>query len=272
MKTIFEYKDYADYLNDWIISRPKKGRGIKKEISLALNCHPTHITAVFKKKNHLTLEQAAKLIRYLALSDLEGNFFLGMVEKERAGNQELRDLVEWKQERIKKEWTALRRFKPKRFEFSDEDKAVYYGNWYFSAIRILLAIPKFQNEQALIDHLKISPKQVREALNFFLERGFITKDGDSYRPDFGKLTSGAGAGSIFQKNHHKNWRSQGLVSIDNKRKSDLHLTHLFSISKKDMAQIREKLIWTVQEIAKTVEHSKDEEAGCICLDFFHIPS
>ena len=272
MKTIFEYKDYADYLNDWIISRPKKGRGIRREISLSLNCHPTHITQVFKKRAHLTLEQAAKLIRYLALSDLEGNYFLGMVEKARAGNQELRDLIDWKQERIKKEWTALRRFKPKRFEFSDEDKAVYYGNWFYAGIRILLSIPKYQNEFAIAEQLKIPPKKVREALNFFLEKGFVTKEGDCYQADFGKLTSGAGAGSIFQKNHHKNWRAQGLVSLDNKKKNDLHLTHLFSISKKDMGLVREKLINSIQEITKTVEKSKDEEAGCICLDLFQLTS
>ena len=95
MKTIFEYEDYADYLNDWVTSRPKKGRGIKREISHSLNCHPTHITQVFKKKTHFTLEQTAKIVRYLALSDLEGNFFLGMVEKARAGNQELRELIDF---------------------------------------------------------------------------------------------------------------------------------------------------------------------------------
>lgn len=272
MKTIFEYYDYADYLNDWVLSRPKKGRGIKKEVSLALSCHPTHITQVFKKKTHLTLEQAAKLIRYLALSDLEGNFFLGMVEKARAGNQELRDLIDWKQERIKKEWTALKRFKPKKFEFSQEDKQSYYGNWYFAATRILLSIPKYQNEQDISNQLKIPAKKVREALNFFLERGFVTKDGDKYLADFGKLTSGAGPGSIYQKNHHKNWRAQSLLSMDIKKKDDLHLTHLFSISKKDLSKIREKLISSIQEIAKTVEKSKDEEAGCICLDFFQITS
>ncbi|RLA62210.1 MAG: hypothetical protein DRQ88_08550 [Epsilonproteobacteria bacterium] len=270
MKTIFEYEDYADYLNDWIISRPKKGRGIKKEISLFLNCHPTHITQVFKKKTHLTLEQAAKLVRYLSLSDLEGGFFLGMVEKARAGNQELRDLIGWKQDKIKKEWTALKRFKPNKFEFSDEDKEVYYGNWFYAATRIILSIPKYQNEHAISEQLKISPKKVREALNFFLEKGFITKEGDNYRANFGKLTSGAGAGSIFQKNHHKNWRAQGLISIDDKKKDDLHLTHLFSIAKKDLPIVREQLINSIQEIAKTVEKSKDEDAGCICLDFFQI--
>jgi len=270
MKAIFQFEDYADYLNEWILSRPKKGRGLKREISVSLSCHPTHITQVFKKKTHLTLEQAAKLIKYLDLSDIEGGYFLGMVEKGRAGNQELRDLIDWKQERIKKEWTALQRFKPKKFEFSLEDKATYYGKWYFAATRILLSIPKLQNAEMIASQLKIPKKEARESLNFFLEKGLVTKEGDRYLPDFGKLTSGAGAGTIFQKNHHKNWRTQALVSFDEKKKDDLHLTHLFSISKKDMPQVREKLIKAIEDIAGTVEMSKDEEAGCICLDLFQI--
>ena len=75
MEKILQYSDYIDFLSDWISSRPKKGHGVKSKMSNCIGSVPAQITQVLKKEVHLTPDQAAKMITFLELSNLEGEFF-----------------------------------------------------------------------------------------------------------------------------------------------------------------------------------------------------
>ena len=76
MDPIYKYTNYTDYLNDWIASKPKNGRGQKFRMAKYIGCIPAHVTNVLKKDQHFTLDQAAKVITFVELSKLDVNTFL----------------------------------------------------------------------------------------------------------------------------------------------------------------------------------------------------
>ena len=115
MDDIFKYSDYQKYLNDWIESKPRKGRGIKLDLAKFLGITPGHVSKILNQDIHLTPDQAAKLISYLDLSEIEGKYFLSLVEMARAGSVELREIIRDRLDGFKKEWyTPSQAWTPKK--------------------------------------------------------------------------------------------------------------------------------------------------------------
>ena len=170
MKDVSYYLDYTEFLKDWILSRPRKGHGVKVRMAQHLGCIPTQITKVLKREIHLTLDQAAKLTSFLELSQLEGHYFFGLVELGRAGSMEMKSLVQERLDELKINLQEKERFADEIHELSGADYEIYYEKWYFSAIEMLSAISKFQTVDSLSEHLNLPKKEVLKVLNFLVKK------------------------------------------------------------------------------------------------------
>jgi hypothetical protein len=58
MKTIFDYRDYKDYLQDYIARLPAKGHGFRVEMARALGIHNAYVSQVLNTGAHFSPEQA----------------------------------------------------------------------------------------------------------------------------------------------------------------------------------------------------------------------
>ena len=90
LKAIFEYTDYKAFLESWIASRPQGGRGIKSKMAQAMRCQLAYLSQVLNGPAHLSLEQAEALNGILDHSHEEGDFFLLLLQRARAGTPGLR--------------------------------------------------------------------------------------------------------------------------------------------------------------------------------------
>ena len=68
--------------------------------------------------------------------------------------------------------------------------------------------------------------------------------------------------------HHTNWRMQAIRSLDLKQPEDLHYSAVVTLSKKDAALIKERLLSEMQKHLETISKSPEEEAYVYCFDFF----
>lgn len=270
MIVVFEYDDYVNFLSDWITSRPKKGRGIKTEMAHYMGCLPAHITKVLNRNVHLTLEQAAKVLPYLELSSLEGHYFLGLVELGRAGNKELREMVQERLEELKTKIQDPRRVGGHELEFSHKEKNIYYSSWHYHAVEILTSLPKFQTLEALSKCMGISKNDVMKVLNFLIEKGLIKRVEDKFVLSKLQLNYNVDPGITNIKNHHKNWRTRALISLDYKREYNINFTGVYSIPKVLVPVMRDFFIDKLMEFWNTIDEHPDDpdEPFCICLDFF----
>ena len=76
------------------------------------------------------------------------------------------------------------------------------------------------------------------------------------------------ADSPLVKNHHLNWRLKSFDFVRQVSKEELAFTAPFSVSKKDFAVIKTKILDMIQDITKIVKESEPEVVACLNFDQF----
>src|SRR5690349_16908646 len=84
---IFDFTNYKDFVVESLLSMPRRGHGQYSKIAQALGVHTTMVTHIFKGDLHLGSEQCLALTEFLGLGDLETQYFVGLVQLARAGDQ-----------------------------------------------------------------------------------------------------------------------------------------------------------------------------------------
>ena len=90
----------------------------------------------------------------------------------------------------------------KDLELSEENKAIYYSNWIYVAIRNLTAIDGYQSPTAIAERLQLPSRLVSEALDFLVRNQLcvVTEKGYSYGPAVTLVPKE----SPFVNQHHHN--------------------------------------------------------------------
>src|SRR5688500_8680007 len=88
---IFETQNYKEFVIQWVKDQPNGGKGLYQKISEAIKVHSTRVSQVFQGSVNLTLEQASDLCDFLALKEIEAEYFLVLLQFERAGTDRLRN-------------------------------------------------------------------------------------------------------------------------------------------------------------------------------------
>lgn len=268
VKTVFDYHDYKRYLSDRIESMPNHGRGERTRLADALKCHMAYISQVFNGPADLSLEQADILNEYFGHTSEEGDFFLLLVQEERAGTKSLK-------ERFKSQRKSLleqRQLLKKRLQFTDilplETQLTYYSAWYFSAIHFCVGIPKYRTREKLSEYLQLPLPTVTKALEFLVSAGLISEKGKHYERKIDRVQ--VPIDSPMNIKNHTHWRLMGLNSIELNRNEDLHSSTVITVSESDALAIREVFVKAIEEVRRITKPSKDEKLCCYTVDFFEV--
>ncbi|MGZ3712404.1 MAG: hypothetical protein ACXVBE_11645, partial [Bdellovibrionota bacterium] len=85
MISLYNFTDYRAYLLARIEAMPKRGYGQSLKLSAFLGVHSTRVSQVLKGSKIFTLEQGALTADFLGLSEDEREYFITLIELERAG-------------------------------------------------------------------------------------------------------------------------------------------------------------------------------------------
>ncbi|MCM2279993.1 MAG: TIGR02147 family protein [Oligoflexia bacterium] len=268
MNSIFEYRDYKQFILDRIASLPHQGRGIRKKLSEALNCQNTFISHVLAGNYHLSLEQAERAGRFFHLSREETEYLLLLVSHNRSGTKELGAFLEkWLEEKKQRDLELKNRLKIKA-TLDREDQAIYLSHWYYAIIHNALTIPTLRTPDAIAMRLRIDENLVRKILDFLQTRGLAVLRKGQYRATKKELHFGRDSPLLSQL--HRNFRALAVNSLDNDRKSDLHYSAVVSCSKSDVEVIKIKLTRTLEECAEIIRRSGEEDMAVINIDWFQV--
>ena len=265
---LFTFDSYKDYVNGWISNQPKSGHGLLGRLAKHLLVHPVVMSQVFRGSRDLTLEQAASVTAFVGLSDIERDYFLLLVNRDRAGTRELQAILDRQIKVLRKDSKELKtRIQHKAL--ADDQKAIFYSHWYYSAIRLSLSIPGIQSASAIAEHLSLSPELVVRVLRFLLDCGLVTKHEGQLQ--MGPSVTHVGHDSPFVARHHTNWRLQGLRALD--RNSSTSENSLFysgpmALSEFAALNIRNDVVSLIERATKVAAHSDSEVLRCLNLDWF----
>jgi hypothetical protein len=198
----------------------------------------------------------------------ESEFFVLLVQIERAGSKNLRDFFLRGLEKIRQQRTILKERLQIGEGMSELDRSRYYSSWCYTAVHILLTIPGFQDRSSLASRLGIEPSRIAEVLDFLVNAGLAQQEGDRYSAQNVRIHLGRDSPEVLK--HHTNWRIRGIHSLEKELNTELHYSSVVSLSMADTAYVKEELMKTIEQVKARVRVSKEEELFAFCVDWFRV--
>lgn len=261
--TIFDFPNYKDYL-----AERANERGSRAAWADAMGCQRGYVTSVLNGSAHLSLEQAESLARFLGFDEAEFDFFLILVQKDRAGTPQLKKHFQDKINQILKTRSELRgRYKESQI-LSLEQKMVFYSSWYIPAVHLCVSVGIVEREE-IGAKLGIPVTKVNEAFQFLQSTGFIV-DGPHGKPRAEFIETFLSDPRLITR-HHLNWRIRALQAVEANLSTDIHFSSVFSVAKEDYEKVRTVILESVDRFNKTVAMTKDEKkVACFTVDLFDL--
>ena len=228
------------------------------------------ISQIFSGPRHLTPEQACLVANFFRLGKAETHYFVNLVQLERAGTEPLREIIRDELKRSKKisRPKTTVQVVPSSNILTDQEQALFYSQWFYSAIRIATSIDELQNKAALIKHLDLSPELVNQVVTFLLETELCTEENGKLK--MGVKTTRVDPESLVAGRMHINWRLKGIEKIPNAKPDEVFRTRVVSLSKADFLTIRKMILATLEQIDAKVDVSKAEKLAALNIDWFNI--
>lgn len=264
--TVFEFENYKIFVNKRILEMPKKGRGQYRRMANFLAINSVNVSQIFKGERHLSVEQACELSEFLGLSELESQYFVALVEWERAGSARLKNVKKKLLNEIHEKSQNLKHRLKQDKQLTEETKAVFYSNWYYSGIRLLSSIKGFNSEDRIAAYFNLPLSTVNRVLEFLVQTGLCKVENGQYQ--MGPKSTHLEASSPLVTRHHMNWRVKGMEKMGNLSQDELFLSLPASLSEKAMREIRSELVKTVEHITGLIDNSKEEQLVCLNIDLF----
>ncbi len=264
--TIFDHSNYKEYIKKLIAQMPRKGRGQLSKLAQELTVNSTVISQIFKGDRHLSPEQGLKVSKYFGFNELEEKYFITLIHKERAGTKNLSDFYKKEEKKLLLKAQQVKTRIQKHKVISEEHKAQFYSEWYYSGIRMLSALPTHNTIDDFADYFNLNRGLVTKVLDLLISTGLCIEENG--RISVGPQNTHIDNKSLFVNSHRRNWKLKSLQAMNNNNDSDLFYSSPMSLSKEDRLKIREELLQAIDKVLKKVHKSKEEELVCLNIDWF----
>lgn len=237
-------------------------------LSNYLGVHSTLVSQVLKQHKSFSTDQAAMTSEFLGLTELESEYFVLLVQLDRAGNSAAKNHFSRQLQRVLEHANTISRRVKVDAELSEEQRAVFYSDWAYSAIRQSVAIPGLNHAEPIAEHLGLPRKKVQKILEFLVKAGLCKIEKGEYK--VGPASTHVEASSPWVRVHHTNWRQKAIQSLDGNQPNKLFYTSPLTLSKRDCDAIREKILQFIEQVNSIVDPSPSETFYCLNVDWFPI--
>jgi len=183
---IFEYIDFRKYLKDWREAAKRSNPGLTHEYLCSKLGQKTrgYFNDLEKGRRTIGPDVLDRLVKLLSLNSTEAKYFRAIVGYGQPTTYEEREY--WFEQAVQLNNT------PKKLV--DRKTYAYYKNWYYATVRAYLETCDFTNEYARASRAlygRISPQQVKEAIENLLQLGLIAPDKKGFlKPTDKVITTG----------------------------------------------------------------------------------
>jgi len=233
-----------------------------------MNCQRSYLSRVLAEGLHLTPEHAFNLSEFLEFSNAEREYFVALLESERAATPSYQKHWQRRIAKLKEEHDSIQERTSRKAVAFDGEPANYFTSWTWTAIHFLTALPEYQSVTAIADRLHLSFDMVLRHLKSLEARGMIERRGEKWRFLSGEFHAPADSPLVLL--HHQNWRGRALLDAQDLEKRNLHFTGVLTLSRKDVVRIKELLLDFITEANRISGPSKPEECIALTCDLFPI--
>lgn len=264
---IWEFTEYRPYLVDRLGGESSR-TGLRKQLAEHIPVHTTFVSQVLKGKAEFSLEQAEAINEFLGHTDDEGEYFILLVLKDRAGVRTLKKRFEAKIKIMRDQRLNIQNRLGVKETISEDDRNRFYSNSYYGAIHVLSAIPEFRTVEKLAEALRLSKPRLQEMVDFCLRIGVLVQDKEELKPGSQHIHLGSRSELVLQ--HHTNWRKHTLQSLNFLDPDDLHYSACVSLSVADAFKIKEMILSDLKNYVDVIAKSPEETAYVLNFDFYKL--
>lgn len=266
--SIFKSSDYRQFIRQTVQGFPHGGRGEWARLAEHLNVNATMISQVLSGAKDFSIEQAQKVGLFFGLQKMELDYFILLVQIERAGTHELKTYYKEKQNELKKSALQMANRIPITRPLTDLERSIFYSSKFYSAIHLYCSLDEGATVESLGQRFKLSRNRILEILQFLVSTQLCRHSDGRYFMD--RQSTHVEKGSPFLLKHHSNWRLEAAQKSEQLTDEELMFTANVSLSKEDFALIRETMVNTIQKVLAKVKDSPAEEIANLNIDFFWI--
>jgi len=261
--SIFSFTDYRSFLKSRI-SSPEKEWGLLTKLAKAAGCHRPYLSKVLAGDAHFVPSHLFGLAKFWGLSEPETEYFLRLLELEKAGSAEYRAHLVEKNAELRRQQESLSEVVSR--EPVSESHISYYSSWAWAAAHVLTSIPSFQTTKAIARRLSLPLPQVEHILRSLEAWGSVKREKDLWK--FAGNEHHISKASPLSTFHHSNWRQRAILNSQLQQPKSLHFTVVQSISEKDFEVLRGMILNFIREFSKVAAPSREEKLVCFNCDFF----
>lgn len=262
--SIWSFENYKEFLTA-VIQQGK--RGLISRLAEAAGCQRSYLSNVLRTHIHLVPDQVFGICRYMGLDPSETDYFLLLLEKDRAATPSYRQHLEGKTRELQKEHEDLAHRLDRKPLQNGADQIRYYSAWYYSAVHILVSISRFQSVVAISRALGLDPELVHEVLQELVAMGLVKRSGSQWSFLSGDIH--VPKDSPLVSLHHNNWRQRAVLRSQAK-KEGVHFTMVQAVSKQVAGEIKEKVLKCIEEASAIAGPSESEELIYLGIDQYSI--
>lgn len=263
--SVFTHADYLSTLRERLGSGD---RGYQGRMATAAQVHPSYFSRVLSGRVHLSSEQAFRLARFWGLNERERAYFELLVLLARSGDADYRASLERRAKVMRDEASELENRVEARTQETGEGN-VYYANWLYSALHMLLTVPELATSKALAKRLRLPVTEVELGLRQLAALELVREvaDGKWAVTENNVLL---GRSNWMARLQHSNWRIRALERLGRAVDGDVNYTGVHSLSARDLERLRRRLKDFFVEIDALVRPSKEETVAVFCADLFEL--
>ena len=263
---VLEFSDYKEFLNALLKTFPKRGRGQTQKLADYLGVQAMTVSHVLSRDRDFTPDQAVRVAQYFGLDDKATEYFLYLVNLSRADTPYLKKFYESKLAQMRADAQKIKNLVAGREELTDEEKGIFYSNWYFCGVSLLTSIEKYQTVEAIADYTGLSRAKVGEIVSFLVNTGLCVRENGKIR--MGTKSTHVDDKSEFVNSHRRNWREKAREKFTEPGSHDLFYSSPVSLSEKDAELFRKELLRVIKDFSKQVQASPEQKTMCLNIDWF----
>jgi uncharacterized protein (TIGR02147 family) len=251
------------------ISTSSEKRGYKTSLAKIMNVTPSFLSQLMSGDAQLSPDHACLLCDLWVLDQRQSEYFIELVNYERATSPALKTRLAAKLEKLRLGWQPIGDHQIKKDDVAIKNFLKYYVSWKPTAVATACNIPEIRTIAAVAKRLNITELEVGEILDLLDEIGLIKRDGDTW------LASGEilGRSSEYRELNylfHQSVRDRAFDDLALNVDPGIHGTLCFGLSRKAYAEIKQMIIAFTQDISNVVIPSPSEEVAFFAIDFFRI--
>jgi uncharacterized protein (TIGR02147 family) len=267
--SVFSHSDYKKAVKEILEGRPNKGRGELSRLARHLGVNATMVSQVLSGSKDFTHEQAFAVCEFLGLVGIETEYFMLLVQKARAGTQALQRFYTLKISRLRDEALVLSERMNVDRKLNEQERAVFYSSWIFSAVRVFTSLSgRGKTTHEIAERFDLPIGKVSEIMNFLVGTGLCLEEKGRFK--MGPQQTHLEWGSPHLSQHLRNWHMSAMQNVERLSKDELMFSACLSISREDFAEVREMLAAKIKSVAEKVKSSSADEVACFNLDWFWV--